>query len=50
MFQIKTIRSLMLLTLIAAYVILALCDFREGRYRTGSVSVLFAVVTYLVFF
>jgi len=50
MFQVKTIRFLALLTLIAAYVLLALCDFHEGRYRTGGVSLLFAVVTYLIFF
>lgn len=50
MFSNKTIRFLMLLILIAAYVILALCDFYNGRYRTGGVSMLFAVVTWLVFF
>lgn len=46
----KTIRSIMLVTLIAAYVILALCDIKEGRFRTGVVSLLLAMVTYLVFF
>jgi len=46
----KMVRLLMLLILIAAYVILALCDLYEGRYRTGCVSMLFAVVTFLVFF
>jgi len=46
----KTIRFLALLTLIAAYVLLALCDFSEQQYRTGGVSLLFAVATYLIFF
>lgn len=50
MFSIKTIRFLMLVLLIAAYVVLAACDFHEGRYRTGCVSTLFAIITYLVFF
>jgi len=49
MLTIKTIRSAMLITLIAAYIILAICDIREGRYRTGIVSTLFAIVTFVVF-
>ena len=47
---IKTIRFVMVLTLFTAYVILAICDIMEGRYRTGSVSALFALVTWLVLF
>lgn len=47
---IKTIRSAMVITIFTAYVVLAMCDFKEGRYRTGCVSALFAMVTWLVFF
>ena len=47
--HIKEIRSMMVLILIAAYLILAVCDINEGRYRTGAVSVLFATVTWLIF-
>lgn len=39
----------MVIILIAAYLILALCDFREGRYRTGITSALFAMVTFVIF-
>lgn len=47
---IKKIRYVLVMTIFAAYVILALCDIKEGRYRTGCVSALFAMVTWLVFF
>lgn len=47
---IKTVRFLMVFSLIAAYVILAICDLREGKFRTGFVSALFAAVTWLIFF
>lgn len=50
MLQIKTIRLAVVFTLIVAYVILAICDITNGRYRTGVVSGLFAAVTWLVFF
>lgn len=50
MFNVKTIRFLMLATLIAAYFVLAICDFHDGRHRTGCVSLLFAVVTWVIFF
>ena len=49
MFPTKTVRFIMLVTLIAAYIILALCDIKEGRFRTGVVSLLLAIVTCLVF-
>lgn len=44
------IRKAMVFTLLAAYIILAFCDFKEGKYRTGPVSILLAAVTWLVFF
>jgi len=40
----------MVVILIAAYVILAFCDISDGHFRTGVVSMLFAAVTWLVFF
>lgn len=46
----KMLRFLMLVLLIGAYLVLAICDIKEGRFRTGAVSFLFAIVTYLVFF
>lgn len=46
---IKTIRYVVVMTIFVAYVMLALCDIQEGRYRTGVVSSLFAVVTWLIF-
>jgi len=46
---IKTVRFVMVMTLFAAYVVLALCDLKQGRYRTGCVSALFAAVTWLIF-
>lgn len=46
---IKT-RVVLIVILIAAYLALALCDVKDGRYRTGFVSFLFALVTWLVFF
>lgn len=49
MLTIKTIRSVVVLTLIGAYVVLAICDFSQGRLRTGIVSTLFAIVTFVVF-
>lgn len=47
---IKTIRFVVVMTIFVAYVLLALCDIKEGRYRIGCVSALFAMVTWLVFF
>ena len=47
--QTKVIRSVIVIILIAAYSVLALCDFVDGRYRTGIVSALFAAVTWLIF-
>ena len=47
--HIKEIRSMMVLILIAAYLVLAFCDFIEGRYRTGAISALFAVANWLIF-
>lgn len=46
----KKIRLVLILILITAYLALALCDVGAGRYRTGFVSFLFAMVTWLVFF
>ena len=46
----KKIRLAMVLVLITAYLVLAVCDLKEGKIRTGVVSVLFAAVTWLVFF
>lgn len=46
----KKIRLAMVLVLIVAYLILAICDLKEGKFRTGIVSTLFAAVTWLVFF
>lgn len=46
----KTIRTVAVMTIFVAYVVLALCDIREGRIRIGIVSALFAVITWLVFF
>lgn len=40
----------MVLTLVVAYIILAVCDFKQGKIRTGLVSTLFAAVTWLIFF
>ncbi len=45
----RKIRLIMVITLIAAYLVLALCDLNEGRYRTGFVSALFALVTFVIF-
>lgn len=45
----KTIRTAAVFVLIAAYIILAFCDFREGRIRTGITSALFAIVTFVIF-
>lgn len=45
----KTIRSAMVIVLIAAYLVLAICDVKDGRYRTGIVSTLFAIVTFVIF-
>jgi len=47
---IKMIRSVVVMTIFVAYVVLAVCDIKEARYRTGCVSGLFALVTWLVFF
>ena len=47
---IRKIRLAMVLVLIGAYLILAVCDLKDGNFRTGIVSVLFAAVTWLVFF
>ena len=47
---IKTIRFAAVVLLLAAYIVLAVCDVKEGRYRTGIVSSLFAAVTWLIFF
>ena len=47
---VKKIRLGMVLVLIAAYLVLAVCDLKEGNFRTGIVSILFAAVTWLVFF
>lgn len=47
--QTKIIRSVMILVLIVAYLVLAVCDFVDGRPRTGTVSALFAAVTWLIF-
>lgn len=49
MTTVKTIRVVVVYTLVAAYIILAICDFKEGKTRTGLVSTLFAAVTWLVF-
>lgn len=49
MLTIKTIRFAIVITLIAAYLILAICAFREGRYRMGITSTLFAIVTFVIF-
>ena len=46
----QKIRLVLIVILIAAYLALALCDVGDGRYRTGFVSFLFAMVTWLVFF
>lgn len=46
----KTVRSIMVVTLFVSYLILAVCDFKEGQWRTGVVSSLFAAVTWLIFF
>lgn len=48
--MITKIRSIMVITIFVAYIVLALCDLKEGIYRTGIVSGLFAAVTWLVFF
>lgn len=45
----KTVRPFMVILLIGAYLILSICDFKEGNYKTGVVSALFAAVTWLVF-
>lgn len=50
MVTMKMVRSVMVVTLFVAYLILAVCDFKEGQWRTGVVSTLFAAVTWLIFF
>ena len=46
----KHIRFAMVLVLIGAYLVLAICDLKDGKIRTGVVSGLFAMVTWLIFF
>ena len=46
----EKVRFAMVVVLLAAYIVLALCDISEGKYRTGIVSGLFAVTTWLIFF
>ena len=48
--KLKVIRAIAVFTLLAAYIVLAVCDFKEGQWRTGVVSTLFAAVTWLIFF
>lgn len=50
MSKVQMIRFVMVLILIAAYVVLAVCNCFDGQYRFGIVSALFATVTWLVFF
>ncbi len=47
---VKKIRLVLVMILVAVYIALALCDVKDGRYRMGFVSFLFALVTWLVFF
>lgn len=46
----KTVRSVIVVILFTAYIVLAVCDIKAGNIRTGVVSALFAVVTWLIFF